>query len=162
MSSYTDRNETARRFEINHLLQGLLILDSYNATREADEWTPVLESTAIDAIRRAVDISTAFYWHAELTTTPGTPRPTQEGWPAWFAIRRDALNAEWSGIRPAPVAAPTDPMLGAWIPPQRPDMEPLPSIDVQGWRCPTTTCNALVDVDMDTCAWCHAVRPSAG
>jgi hypothetical protein len=100
-SQFELRSAQAERFQLMRLLQGLLILDTFNSCRPADSWSGIVEATALDAVRRAVDMQTAAYWHGQIST-PDTPRPTEAGWTHWRDVKRKSLDAAYAALPAAP------------------------------------------------------------
>lgn len=103
-SQFELRAAQAERFQILRLVQGLLILDSFDSCRAAESWSGVIEATALDAVRRAVDMQTASYWHGQIST-PNTPRPTEAGWKHWRDVKRKSLDAAYAALPTAPRTA---------------------------------------------------------
>lgn len=59
---------------------------------------------------------------------------------------------------------PRRPILSSVTPP--PDKIKIPSPttplhDREGWTCPNSACNSLIDTGADRCPWCETARPSA-
>ncbi|MBW5252056.1 hypothetical protein JGS39_24155 [Streptomyces sp. P01-B04] len=118
INPYSARAEQAERFRITHLMQGLLILDTWHTCQTDRPWDFPTSVSALDAVRRAVDLPTASYW-AEQLEQEGAPAPTDVEWADWVKQQRASLDDDYASAgAPTTSPAPEDPAFGAWIPGQ--------------------------------------------
>lgn len=117
-SRYTARAEIAERFRIMHLMQGLAILDTYNAYPTERPW-PFTATIAAEAVRVAVDLPTAAYWEDQLATD-GAPLPADPEWADWAKEQRLALEDMYAAVdHPTLTPPPVDPAYGSWSVPRQ-------------------------------------------